>query len=75
MKEIIDVFRMEEISRVARVSIIIALGQAINNRYGSNLTEVLVYELVKQLDSENSILTNEHYLYCVNKANNHDTKN
>ena len=61
MKELIDVFRMTEIDSVKRANIIIQLGQSINNRYGMNLTEGLVYELVLLLDPSHTILQNEFY--------------
>lgn len=53
MKEIIEVFRMNEVSVEVRCRIIIQLGKAINFQYGANITEPLVYELVKQLDPQN----------------------
>ena len=62
MKELIDVFRMNELSRKVRAGIIIRLRGAINNRYGMNLTEALVYELVSILDPENAILSDKHYI-------------
>jgi len=61
MKEIIEVFRMNEISKKTRAKIIIKLGVLINNQYASNITEPLIYELVKELDPQNEILKNEHY--------------
>lgn len=62
MKAIIDVFRMEEVSRETRTKIIIKLGNAINYEYGANVTEGIVFELVQILDPNNDILTNERYL-------------
>ena len=62
MKALIEVFRMEEISPKVRAGIIIRLGQAINNQYGMNLTEALVYELVLILDPNNKILDNENFI-------------
>lgn len=61
MKDLIEVFRMSEISVKVRCRIIIELGHAINFQYGTNITEPLVYELVKQLDSENKDVETEHY--------------
>jgi len=61
MDSIIAVFRMNEINPKTRASVIIKLGRAINDQFGMNITEPLVYELVKQLDPENPILTDEHY--------------
>jgi len=49
MNNLIEVFRMNEISPEARCEIIIELGKAINWKYGANLTEKIVYELVSLL--------------------------
>lgn len=65
MKAIIDVFRMEEVSKETRAKIIIKLGRAINDEYAMNITEGLVFELVSILDPDNEILTDEHYLKRV----------
>lgn len=65
MKAIIDVFRMEEVSKETRAKIIIKLGRAINDEYAMNITEGLVFELVSILDPNNEILTDEHYLKRV----------
>ena len=62
MKSIIDVFRMEEVSKETRAKIIIKLGRAINDQYAMNITEGLVFELVSILDPNNEILTDNHYL-------------
>lgn len=62
MRSIIDVFRMEEVSKETRAKIIIKLGRAINDEYAMNVTEGLVFELVSILDPDNEILTDEHYL-------------
>jgi len=61
MKELIDVFRMTEISVKTRCRIIIKLGEAINHEHAYNLTEPIVYELVKQLDPDNKEVETEHY--------------
>lgn len=52
---------MNELSIPTRIKIIIQLGNAINNRYGMNLTESLVYELVKALDPFNQEVEKESY--------------
>ena len=62
MKSLIEVFRMEEVSKETRVKIIIKLGHAINYQYGANVTEGIIFELVSILDPNNDILTNERYL-------------
>lgn len=69
MKELIDVFRMNEISIPSRIRIIIQLGKAINNKYGMNLTESLVYELVKTLDPFNQEVENEYYKRHISSVN------
>jgi hypothetical protein len=65
MQELIDVFRMTEVSAQARIKIIIQLGQAINNQFGANLTEGLVYELVKALDPSHELLSDPHYQHAA----------
>ncbi len=65
MKELIDVFRMNELSVKTRVKIIIKLGFAINFEQGANITEGIVYELVKALDPENKEVETEKYLKYV----------
>lgn len=67
MKELIEIFRMEEIHPKTRAKIIIKLGRAINDQFGMNITEPLVYELVLVLDKENPILTEAHYLKFIDK--------
>ena len=61
MKSLIEVFRMEEVKPKTRASIIIKLGKAINDQYAMNITEPLVYELVKQLDPDNEEIKSEYY--------------
>lgn len=61
MKELIDIFRMTELSVETRVNIIIQLGVAINHQYGANMTEPVVYELVKALDPNHKILSDSFY--------------
>lgn len=61
MKELIEVFRMNEVSIGVRCRIIIQLGLAINDEHRMNITEPLVYELVKQLDPDNKDVETEHY--------------
>lgn len=61
MKELIDVFRMNEIDPKTRARIIIKLGKAINYEYAANLTEGIVFELVSILDPDNEILKDERY--------------
>lgn len=67
MRELIEVFRMTEISIPVRCKIIIQLGRAINDERGMNITEPLVYELVKCLDPDNRDVETEHYLNMLEK--------
>lgn len=61
MQALIEVFRMVEVNPQTRVRIIIQLGKAINMEHGMNVTEPLVYELVKQLDPNNEEIRNGFY--------------
>ena len=67
MKELIDVFRMDEIPSKKRAKIIIELGRCINNQYGASLTEPIVYEFVSILDPKNDIFKNEHFVKTATK--------
>lgn len=62
MNALIEVFRMTEVSPKVRANIIVQLGDAINYEHATNVTEPLVYELVKQLNPEHPILTNDRYV-------------
>ena len=62
MKELIEVFRMNEVSITVRCRILIKLGHLINAEFGMNITEPIVYELVKQLDPNNKEVESPHYL-------------
>lgn len=59
---LMDVFNMTEVQAKTRASVLIKLGDAINYSFAANVTEPLVYELVKLLDPENAILTQARYL-------------
>lgn len=61
MKAIIDVFRMSEISPDKRIDVLLKLGDAINYEHAANVTEPLVYELVKILNPNHSILNDESF--------------
>lgn len=67
MKEIIDVFRMNEVDPKTRAKIILRLGEIINHQYGANITELLVYELVIILDPENKEVRGVNFAYLLNK--------
>jgi hypothetical protein len=72
MKSLIDVFLMQGVPGKVRANIIVQLGRAINSEHGANITEPLVYELVKQIDPENDVLYNELYIRIA-KENGVDT--
>jgi len=61
MEDLIQVFRIEELTKKTRARIIIKLGEMINYKYGSNVTEPIVYELVSILEPNNKILSNEDF--------------
>ena len=61
MHELIEVFRMNEVSIATRCKIIIKLGRTINDEHGMNITEPLVYELVKLLDPDNNDVESDYY--------------
>ena len=61
-EELIEVFRMNELSPIVRAKVIIELGRCINAQLGANITEALVFELVKILDPGNDVLMNPHYM-------------
>ena len=52
---------MSELKVETRIKIIMKLGKAINHEHGMNITEPLVYELVKALDPENKDVEIEYY--------------
>ena len=68
MKVLIDVFKMEEISKDARIDVLIALGIAINYEYSANVTEQVIYELVKILNSNHKILKDDSFLRRAKKT-------
>jgi hypothetical protein len=63
MQSLIDVFRMSEVSPETRIRILIQLGKAVNDQFGSNVTEGIVYELVKTLNPEHELLKDSWYQY------------
>lgn len=56
MKELLDIYRMTEISVEVRCRLIIQVGQLINHQYASNVTEPLVHELLMLLDPQHFLL-------------------
>lgn len=61
MKELIEIFRMTEISIPTRIKLIKEMGELINYQYTSNITEPLVVELCLLLDDKCGIENEEHY--------------
>lgn len=75
MQALIDVFRMSEISTDARVKIIVALGRAVNDQMGSNITETLVHELVRALDPNHKEASDPWRRFCSNEISLDEYKN
>jgi len=67
MQALIDVFKMDEIQKETRIKVIKQLGRAINQEYGSNITEEIVVELVLLLDPSNDIKNDDHYKIFIGK--------
>ncbi len=67
MNALIEVFRMDEIDSKTRAKVIIKLGAVINHQYASNVTEPLVYELVKILDPKSKIFKDENFIKKATK--------
>lgn len=65
MESLVHVFRMNEVSAQTRIRIIKQLGRSINDQFGANCTEGLVYELVLALDPNDEIKDDKHYLAYV----------
>jgi hypothetical protein len=65
MNALIEVFRMEEVSKETRIRLLKKLGNLINCKYASNVTEPLVYELVLLLDPNDKIKDDTHYLSFI----------
>lgn len=62
---LMDVYNAENISDPVKCRMIIKLGRAINDSNGMNLTQELVYELIKNIDPAHEIMTDQHYLRFV----------
>jgi len=69
MKDLIEVFKMDEISKEVRANLIVKLGVAINAQYGMNLTEPAVFELGKLLQPDHPILKYENFLWSAGIKN------
>lgn len=61
MEDLITIFKADALSIETRIRIIKQLGGVINHKYGSNVTEPLVVELVLALDPDNQIIDDKHY--------------
>lgn len=59
IRTLFDIFREESLPVEVRIRLINRFGTAINNELASNITEPIVYELVKQLDPDHDILKTE----------------
>ena len=65
MKELLEIFKMEEVSVAARIRLLKKFGRKINDENSANLTEEVVYELVLLLDPDDPIKEDKHYLSFV----------
>lgn len=61
MRELIEIFKMTEISVETRCRLIIKAGELINNQYAANATEPVVYELLMLLDPKHPRLADIYF--------------
>lgn len=52
---LVEIYKMKELSKSARISLIKKLGCAINNEYAMNITDEVVAELVQLIERETEI--------------------
>jgi hypothetical protein len=50
MEELIAIYKMDEIKVETRIKLLIKIGELINFKYASNVTEPLIIELIMLLD-------------------------
>lgn len=62
VSDLIEIYRMTEISVATRCKLLIKAGQLINNQYASNITEPLLFELLMLLDSNHPMLQDKTFL-------------
>lgn len=67
MNDMISIFSMNGIDNKVKAKIIIELGKIINYKYGVNITEPLVCELVEILDPLNEIFKDDTFISLANK--------
>jgi hypothetical protein len=67
MRDLIDVFRMSELPTKTRADLIVKIGEFINGKYGMNISEPVVFELVSILEPQHPILSSPHYLRRAGK--------
>jgi len=61
MKELIEIFRMTEISPSIRANLLFKMGELINYQFASNVTEPVIFELVSILDPKHPMLSDERF--------------
>lgn len=61
VRTLFDIYKENSLSFDTRISLLKSLGRAINDHYAMNLTEPIVYELVRALDPDNSLLNDPNY--------------
>lgn len=55
------IFNAEALSFKTKVSLMKQVGRAINDHYARNITEPIIYELVRSVDKKHPLLEDEHY--------------
>ena len=64
-----EIYKYNEISVISRINLLKSFGKAINDTLGMNVTEPIIYELVKNLDANNKLLNDSHYYNLWRKNN------
>jgi hypothetical protein len=62
MRDLVEIYRMTELSVEVRCRLIVKVGQLVNYQYGANVTEPIVHELLALLDSSHPLLKEE--VFC-----------
>lgn len=62
MKDLIEIYRMTEVSVATRCNLLVKAANLINFQCGANITEPLVYELLMLLDPNHKTLKDKTFL-------------
>ena len=60
MEELMNIFRMTEISVSARIRLLKKVGHLVNYQYSSNVTEPIIIELIMILDPNYDFSKDDH---------------